>query len=466
MYATPDQHRRRPPPAPPAGSPFAGAGGHSPSASRLALALGRAPGTSVARVLDAERALAPAPVPSPRKIRHKAWTTKYLVDKPANALLSLETSCRLVSFDSAGYPLAAALNLVHLVVRLPAFYPALPAASRYHARTADARLEALQRLNRTSWATSAWWLSCALVLLSIANAAYLASRRRKYQMVLRRDPLSSPNAKSTLLNFAPTRTRDHAGRAARLRRALLKLVGWSKPEQDAAATTTTFPVQELNVWVPDHALWSLRLFTLYSPPVAVMYHLLSPTNFLPMLICGALFTAQIFAVVYLYSTLVSDRAALQAEVMHEYNAKFVNPRVFVPKRDAAVSTSEAEMVSKRDWRGSQRDSGNGAASRSSWLSARPLRGTLASEAGQDGAQEEEEEEEEQVLQRGSGRKAVPRRRRHSEMPLRRAVLDHRDDDDDDDEDHRAGGSTSPASSTSMLSASRRKRHAPRASMLG
>jgi hypothetical protein len=36
--------------------------------------------------------------------------------------------------------------------------------------------------------------------------------------------------------------------------------------------------------------------------------------------------------------------------MHEYNAKFVNPRIFVQKRDACVSTSEAEFVQPEDYR--------------------------------------------------------------------------------------------------------------------
>lgn len=108
-----------------------------------------------------------------------------------------------------------------------------------------------------------------------------------------------------------------------------------------------------------------------------------------------------FALVYLYSNLVSDRASLQAEVMHEYNAKFVNPRVFVPKRDACVSTSEAEMVTARDWR-----------------ARRPL-GHL-SEGGEEGHDARGEgEEEDEVVQRGSGRKV---RRRQSEMPLRTAVF--------------------------------------------
>jgi hypothetical protein len=37
--------------------------------------------------------------------------------------------------------------------------------------------------------------------------------------------------------------------------------------------------------------------------------------------------------------------------MHEYNAKFVNPRIFVAKRDASTSTSEAEFVRPDEWRG-------------------------------------------------------------------------------------------------------------------
>ena len=102
--------------------------------------------------------------------------------------------------------------------------------------------------------------------------------------------------------------------------------------------------------------------------------------------------------------------------MHEYNAKFVHPRVFVPKRDACVSTSEAEMVSARDlhWRGappvqqphrsststSPRKSGvAGRWSSSTSSTTTPMRGrreTAAEvdEASGEGELEEQEEEEE------------------------------------------------------------------------
>ncbi|BGP54032.1 hypothetical protein JCM8202v2_001604 [Rhodotorula sphaerocarpa] len=444
-----------------------------------------------------EEAWRPA-APSPRRIRQRSWSTR-LRDGPSNALLALETRLADLSFDSAGYPLGIALNALHLLVRLPSFYAALPAlselwpgasaatgtdassvqaASRYARRmaTADARLEALQRQAAHSgaqgWIRWTAWISFALVLLSVANAAYLATRRRQYQMVLRRDPLSSPNARSAMLAFTPDR--PPRSFAQKLRAKASELAGWSSPPVPDA-----FPVQELNVWVPDRAIWSLRVFTLYSPPVALLYHFLSPSTFLICLLCGSSFSIQTLALVYLYTTLVSDRAALQSEVMHEYNAKFVHPRVFVPKRDAAVSTNEAEMVSVADWRRLQQRSvereGSMRVGTPQGMAARRAPAGLArgtnmrdgwtSQPEEDVHAEAEEEprddpeEEEEVIRRGSGRKV---RRRQSEAPTS-ALSRHRvtfEDDEADDAD-RSGTVDSPV----PPSGARRTRKA-RASMFG
>lgn len=142
-----------------------------------------------------------------RRLTSSSWRVRRARDWPSNALLSLETSVQLLSFDAAGYPLGIALNVLHFLVRLPGFYSALPSfssifrssastASRYARRVdfdladADARLEALQRQTRSGqaggWSWWAWWLSVGFILLSVGNAVYLASRRRKYQMVLRK----------------------------------------------------------------------------------------------------------------------------------------------------------------------------------------------------------------------------------------------------------------------------------------
>lgn len=79
-----------------------------------------------------------------------------------------------------------------------------------------------------------------------------------------------------------------------------------------------------------------------------MYHFLTPSNFFPFIICGTLLVFQNFLLITSYTQLLADRQTLQAEVMHEYNSKFVHPRIFVQKRDMGTSTNEAEFVGFRN----------------------------------------------------------------------------------------------------------------------
>ncbi|GAA5835540.1 hypothetical protein JCM9279_004575 [Rhodotorula babjevae] len=320
--------------------------------------MARDPGTPVGKLLAAE-GLA---VRSPRRVRQRSLAAK-ITDWPSNALLSVETYFQLLSFDTAGYPAALAFHLVHFLLRLitfvpsfsslsSAFYSSASSASRYVRRPADAlgdadaRLEALQRQSQryggATWGWWAWTFSVLLIFVSLGNLAYLATRRRKYQMVLRRDPLASPNARSTTLDFSPSKHR--LSLADSIRRRVKAALGKVEVDESHA-----YPIQELSMWTPERVLWSLRFFTLYPPPVALMYHFLTLDNCIPFAVVGGMIVSMTYLLVHLYSTLVSDRAALQAEVMHEYNAKFVNPRVFVAKRDACVSTSQAEMVGANDW---------------------------------------------------------------------------------------------------------------------
>ena len=52
--------------------------------------------------------------------------------------------------------------------------------------------------------------------------------------------------------------------------------------------------------------------------------------------------AQTYGLIHVYSQLVRDRQTISREVMHEYDAKFVNPRVNYARRDASTSTAEDE----------------------------------------------------------------------------------------------------------------------------
>ncbi|GAA5842163.1 hypothetical protein JCM3766R1_000023 [Sporobolomyces carnicolor] len=335
--------------------------------------LGRVPGTPLGRVLAAE-GFAVRSSSSPRKIRHKSMPDKAR-DWFSNRVLALETSIQDVSFDEVGYPLACAFNSIHFVVRLPHFYSSLPpisslwtsssssssmTPSRYLREAAqldaDARLTALTTATSSSstWFATGWigWtLSVALVLVSVANTLYLASRTRKYQLMLRKDPLSSPNAKAATLRFsreaAPPRKRPLWSRATRHVLSKLGLGGTASsptvPEREGGGPRT-FPIQELHVWTPEYVLWSLRFFTGYPPPIALMYHFLSSSTFVPFLLIGPCIVFLFVSVVHLYSTLVQDRQILSTETMHEYNSTFVYPTVFRQKRDAAVSTDELEFT--------------------------------------------------------------------------------------------------------------------------
>ena len=288
---------------------------------------------------------------------HRGTPTHRLRDWPSNALLSLETSFQLVSFDAVGYPLGATLHLVHLAVRLPAFYAALPAfsdwwaspsatPSRYHPRvaptTADSRLEALLQsqaaAGKGSWSTPTWWFSIALIVLSFANVAYLVTRRRKYQMVLRRVSLPRPSRRrchgASFSNSDIPRARIRSrlpmpnkpcsdshptkpvpsplGPKSCAAQCCNSSAGQNQPTRrrrpsPCKSWTSGFllthcgPCDSLRAWLcfphlqtsPSSPPALPNLHRLYSPPVAVMYHLLSPSNFLPMLLCGILFVAQV-----------------------------------------------------------------------------------------------------------------------------------------------------------------------------
>lgn len=93
-------------------------------------------------------------------------------DWPSNLLMSLETSFQLLSLDPAGYPLAVALNALHLLTRLPVFVAALPSwlrfgtggqSARYLAsardlQDADQRLEAMRRQAQGARMSWGWWV--------------------------------------------------------------------------------------------------------------------------------------------------------------------------------------------------------------------------------------------------------------------------------------------------------------------
>ncbi|SCV68959.1 BQ2448_1979 [Microbotryum intermedium] len=314
--------------------------------------------TPVAKFL-AREGLQRTPGPSPRRVRQRSMAEKAM-DWPSNAILSMSTSWELLSFDAAGVPLGIGLNVLHLVLRLPSFASVLPTwitrsskvkYSRYLAKasdlkTAEQRLHALKlqamQSQRLNWGWVATFFSILLVLISLANAAYLFTRRRKYHLMLRKDPLASPNARSTSLDFkVPPNVATRPTRPGIF--SLLKGLTFAKSKHSGIDEPKSFEVQELNVWTPEYVKWSLLIFSFYPPPLAVLYHFLTPYNLIPFALVGALVIMQTTILIHTYTHLLSDRQTLQSEVMHEYNARFVNPRLFVQKYDKGTTTIDPEF---------------------------------------------------------------------------------------------------------------------------
>lgn len=58
---------------------------------------------------------------------------------------------------------------------------------------------------------------------------------------------------------------------------------------------------------------------------------------------------QLNALVLAYGYLIADKVILSAEVLNEYDQKFVFPRIFPVRRDVSTQTNEAEMVAPDYW---------------------------------------------------------------------------------------------------------------------
>jgi len=105
-------------------------------------------------------------------------------------------------------------------------------------------------------------------------------------------------------------------------------------------------IQQLEVWNPGEI--ETQLLIVYSPAHFLAWRIFSAANWFSSLISLGVISLQLHVLITAYEGLIKDRAILSAEVMHEYDTKFVNPRLHGLKRDIGTMTNEAEMVDS--WR--------------------------------------------------------------------------------------------------------------------
>ncbi|KAH8106834.1 hypothetical protein BXZ70DRAFT_252616 [Cristinia sonorae] len=195
-----------------------------------------------------------------------------------------------------------------------------------------------------------------LITASILNTLYLFSRTRLYQLNLATDPVASPHA-AFVSRQSPT---HQPAPSSPLFITLLKsfwrafvvsvrfLLNLSPPKdrQTSANGAGHEKVQQLEMWMPGDL--EMTLFAIYSPVHALLWMALTGANWMLMGIIMGVVGMQLQALTRSYEALIKDKAIIAKEVLHEYDEKFVYPRINPIRRDASVMTHQAEMVNVWD----------------------------------------------------------------------------------------------------------------------
>ncbi|KAH9821086.1 hypothetical protein DFH28DRAFT_883599 [Melampsora americana] len=200
----------------------------------------------------------------------------------------------------------------------------------------------------TGWLEVLTFLSVCLCAYSCYNAYKLFSGKRSYQMHIREDPVNSPNV--TLVQ-SPTAPAPEALSWAQtiwrmLRRLSSLLIGW--PRSGSEDLPQPSQIHQLDVWEPTKL--RLRILTFYPPPLAFLLHFATLSeNCMNWTIMILTIQFQTHLLIKSFTQLNKDKQIIQAEVMHEYNAKFVYPRTFPLTRSIGTMTSSAEFIRREDW---------------------------------------------------------------------------------------------------------------------
>ncbi|TDL27480.1 hypothetical protein BD410DRAFT_422718 [Rickenella mellea] len=276
-----------------------------------------------------------------RVIRQKSWHER-IASIPSTVLFELALFPHNVPLpppDTTARLLGGALHIIHFSVRLSQMR-AVPEE--------ELSWEDLYDESRGSrwfdWKTP---LTIFLISVSLINTLNFFTRIKLYNLHLRNDPVSSPNAAfiSTELDFSPLEPPPLTMRfltwlSDTFSSSWRFLLNFKPPPPPRSAKTHR--VQQLSVWIPGEL--ERKLFTLYSPVHSFLWIATNWSNWILMLSIMAITSAQLHLLTDKYEALVKDKQIIAEEVMHEYDVRFVNPRINPIRKDAAVMTHESEVV--------------------------------------------------------------------------------------------------------------------------
>lgn len=199
-----------------------------------------------------------------------------------------------------------------------------------------------------------WLSSWILAAFSIGNAIYCFTRKKSYRLFesnIEIEP-ATPSARRVRVDSSPTTT------------PLNVLGRITEPFRFGDASDRVYPDEHKDVWqveVWDPTPMSLHLFSIFSPVHVAIYFLSLPiasnrvsrspligyesgvnaaTVYLTVILTQIILSLQIIFLKSQFIQQTHDHAIINKEVMHEYDAKYVHPRLNVLKRDVAVQCAD------------------------------------------------------------------------------------------------------------------------------
>ncbi|RYP25188.1 hypothetical protein DL765_000069 [Monosporascus sp. GIB2] len=271
----------------------------------------------------------------PRLVRRKPWADRVkAMLNPMDFLLWLSEEIETRDWDSklVGTQLGLVMNFAFLLARAN--------SGRSHARDPVFEDGGSSGFLTFFIGLLVWFL----IGSSLANASYTITRSRKYRLFeanVERGP-ETPSARRVRVQSSPASSSP------------LRIVAdLMSPEsaESRAHPDKTRDVWELAVWDPLPIC--LQIFCLFSPGHVLAYILflpLTPRDPRPSvtvfncLVLQVILSVQMMLLQSRFSQQNKDTSILQKEVMHEYETKFVHPRLYPTVRDAATQLSEHDAA--------------------------------------------------------------------------------------------------------------------------
>ncbi|KAF6829422.1 DUF2418 domain-containing protein [Colletotrichum plurivorum] len=183
-----------------------------------------------------------------------------------------------------------------------------------------------------------WFLG----VFSVANAIYTMSRTRQYRLfqVNVEEKPHTPSAQRVKAKSDPS-----VSSPLRMLRKMLD----SETAESRAHPDKLNDVWELGVWDPLPV--SLQLFCLFSPGHVLVYMMFLPlvpldprpsVTIFNCIVLQLILSAQLLVIQSQYAQQIKDTAIIHKEVLHEYDTKFVRPRLHPVVRDVGTQCSPEE----------------------------------------------------------------------------------------------------------------------------